>query len=1045
MSPEQDPIQARLREAETALHGGDRDRGVALLHAARAAARELASDDAAMLRDYVWISLHIADLEAQAERYDAAAQVLAETQARCHRLGAPAGELWAVTNLLALHLHRGDLMAASTYAAMVTPLFTSLDEPGEQAIPSPDRAQVYQSLTDLAERVYYEAEDYEAARQTAAAAVQLLPDEPLGHYLLGLALIGLERYDEAIPTWQRLVTLSPDLPFVHVNLAGALGSAGRVEEAVEAMSRALELAPGKVRYWFVRGQWNERLGRHEAAIADYDRVLELAAEAADEPPPATAPQSRAAYERDLPVGDLADLAALFRLRSMRALGRIDAAIQSAHQIVRERDEVTAQAARMFLGDVYESLGRHDAAIDIYTQVLAGDRPDEEARHRRARLYLADSMFDEAAEDLAVMAGDQDAAGDAIVLLNQLLDRAPGHAGAGKALGHAYLSAWQPAKAVETLTAALAALPEDWEVRYWRGLADLIHGDETGEAETAWNSSFDRGRVTDAAGDLAAAATRTTDPRPSAALRWLAERAAADPALLEWLASETVAAGSRLAQVLPELAPVPKLLNGASLGASRRWREAVDELIVARTQLAEAGLNVLTIQADLLLADNYLRLYEIQTALDYLDAAEDALPLLARPLDEAMQRRAEEAQEHGQEQGTLTYVIDLDHLEFHSLTAGLALETLQFLRAQARARIGDPARAVEVIDNAGGVQQLLAGISDGQISPSMTLGYGTILRDAGRLDDALAVAEQLLSSDIPEEFRAAAHNFAGTVLEFTGDLDGAAGHFQAALNLAERDSPETIAGITVNLAMVHLQRREPQQALDLADAHQPPPDAHQPIRTAHHAIRGEALLDLGDYAGAQRELGAALAIQDEARSRLRTYEDRMTWHAKELKVRESAVLAAVLNRDLSAALDLVERSKARAFVDQLAAAQLPPAAEPGDLTEILGRVQARRRLLRLLSVSAGAGYLDHELLRQLAELGGGKDLIDEGEDGAQRLAADRLATELARDDANAKRLETRIENARLAAVESIVGAVLSPDEVRGLLTEGHRQPGDDRQA
>ena len=155
-----------------------------------------------------------------------------------------------------------------------------------------------------------------------------------------------------------------------------------------------------------------------------------------------------------------------------------------------------------------------------------------------------------------------------------------------------------------------------------------------------------------------------------------------------------------------------------------------------------------------------------------------------------------------------------------------------------------------------------------------------------------------------------HNFAGTVLELTGDLDGAAGHFQTALNLAERDSPETLAGITVNLAMIQLQRGEPQQALNLVDAHQPPPGAQQPVRYNHHAIRGEALLDLGDYAGAQRELGAALAIQDEARGRLRTYEDRMTWHAKELKTRQGAVLAAVLNLDWSAALDLVERSKAR---------------------------------------------------------------------------------------------------------------------------------------
>ena len=75
-----------------------------------------------------------------------------------------------------------------------------------------------------------------------------------------------------------------------------------------------------------------------------------------------------------------------------------------------------------------------------------------------------------------MGAAQDAAEDAIALLNRLLDRAPGHAGARKALGHAYLSAWQPAKAVETLTAALAALPEDWEVRYWRGLTPAACSD-----------------------------------------------------------------------------------------------------------------------------------------------------------------------------------------------------------------------------------------------------------------------------------------------------------------------------------------------------------------------------------------------------------------------------------------------------------------------------------------------------------------------------------------------------------------------------------------
>src|SRR5207253_1770510 len=123
----------------------------------------------------------------------------------------------------------------------------------------------------------------------------------------------------------------------------------------------------------------------------------------------------------------------------------------------------------------------------------------------------------------------------------------------KTLGRAYLTAWLPAKAFEALTAALAVLPEDWEVRYWRGLAGITHGDEPDEVETAWNNSFGQPRVADAIEDLAEAATRTADARPATALRWLAERVGAHQQLLKWLSAEIESSGSPIAEVLPELA------------------------------------------------------------------------------------------------------------------------------------------------------------------------------------------------------------------------------------------------------------------------------------------------------------------------------------------------------------------------------------------------------------------------------------------------------------------------------------------------------------
>jgi tetratricopeptide (TPR) repeat protein len=1066
MSVGSDEVESYRKQAEVAMRRGKRDRAAVLLRAGRAAAEVLAAGDPAVLRAYVGMSLQLANLEAQAERWDAVVQVLAEMRARCYALGAPAGELWADMNLLRAHVSRGDWEVASRYAAMLVPLFAAVDAQDEQVIPVPDRAEVYQLLCGLAERLYYESEDYEAARAAAAAAVQLLPDAPMGYYLLGLALIGLEQYEEAIPTWERGVGLAPDVPFMHVNLAATLGTIGRIEEAVEAMGRALELAPDKVRYWFSRGQWNGQLGRHEAAVADYDRVLELAGEAPYEPQPATPPQSFAAYERELPLSDLADFAALARLRSLQALGRNEAAVQAAHQLIAQRDETTARLARLFLAGLYESLGRRHEAIELYTQVLAGDGGEPIAHERRAGLYLAEGMLNEAAEDLAALAEEEDDAQTAIPLLHQLLDRAPDHAAARKALGHAYLTTWQPGKAFRALTAALAALPDDWELHYWRALAritwagaadvDVPYADgvllellqrtpEPDAVEVAWDRSFSRERVTDAIDGLVEAAARTADPRPRTALRWLVERAGADRSLLTWLFNETGAPGSRLLEVLPELASLQRLQHGMDLGKVRvrRWREAVDELAVGRAHLADAGLHILAGQADLLLADNYLRLYEFQRALDHLDAAEDALFLLGVPLGEAGRRQAEELRERGQQQGVSNTVVDLDHLQLVSLAGTNLLTDIRVLRTEALARTGDPTKAVEAIDQAGGVQELLEDLDNGSISFQAALAMGTALRDAHRLDAALTIGNQLQERADTDGARLTVHNFMATVLHFTGDLDGAAEHSRAALDIARREgTAEEVATVAGNLAMNHLLRDEPQQALELVDANQPPPGRQdQSIRYSHHVTRGEALLKLDEYAGAQRELTAALAIHDEIRGKLRTYQDRMTWHARQLHVYERAVLAATLNLDWSTALELVERSKARAFVDQLAAGHLAPAAEPHGLLEVLHQVQARQRLLRRLSVVGRTGYVDYELLRQLETLGGDTDLVEEGEDGVTRLAPERLATEITRENATAERLEAEIENARLAAAESIVGAILSPDELRDLLSGSDARPPD----
>ena len=465
--------------------------------------------------------------------------------------GSRSGELTATFMLVHYHQQLGNLDTATAYAKELVHLMEQdgaddeeeEEEEEEEEGDPPSRRAVYEMVRDLAVD-QNDAGDYEDARALAAAAIGLVPEDPSSHYVLGLALEGLGRLDEALSTWDRAVALAPSLSHVHSRRADLLGRLGRAEEAVVAIDRALALEPGHLGFVGLRGHLRQMLGRHEAAVADYDRVVAGAQQAAGAH--ATEPESRST-EKDEWLTALADVVVLERLRSLRELGRVDDVISDAGRLISEGDPATGIGARMLLGELYESLDRRTDAMDVYTEVLAAGYRDAPARVRRARLLLEEGTLDQALLDLGPLVVDQNEATNAIPVLLDLLQRTPEHSPARKALGQAYLSTWQPARAFQTLTAALAALPDDWELHYWRGLAlvtssGAVDPDEpdpfaaawnrspriqraTDALEAAWDRSFSPQRVTDAIEDLVEAAARTADPRPRAALRWLVERAA----------------------------------------------------------------------------------------------------------------------------------------------------------------------------------------------------------------------------------------------------------------------------------------------------------------------------------------------------------------------------------------------------------------------------------------------------------------------------------------------------------------------------------------
>ena len=121
----------------------------------------------------------------------------------------------------------------------------------------------------------------EASRRPDEAAVylqrafRLRPDDADAAYRYGLHLFHAGKYEEAVQALGRGVDLAPGRPDVVLKLAQAMGRQGQFAAARRVLDAALITRPEAPLLTFQRGLIQVRAGEHEAAVADFRRVLEL--------------------------------------------------------------------------------------------------------------------------------------------------------------------------------------------------------------------------------------------------------------------------------------------------------------------------------------------------------------------------------------------------------------------------------------------------------------------------------------------------------------------------------------------------------------------------------------------------------------------------------------------------------------------------------------------------------------------------------------------------------------------------------------------------
>jgi len=113
------------------------------------------------------------------------------------------------------------------------------------------------------------------AVERAERAHLIAPDNALVIGVLGDALLGAERLDDAAALYDAYLATNPENAVVWAGLGRIAGRRGDLAAAEKAMIRAAELAPEKARVWAQLGDVRERLGQPRAAAEAYDRAATL--------------------------------------------------------------------------------------------------------------------------------------------------------------------------------------------------------------------------------------------------------------------------------------------------------------------------------------------------------------------------------------------------------------------------------------------------------------------------------------------------------------------------------------------------------------------------------------------------------------------------------------------------------------------------------------------------------------------------------------------------------------------------------------------------
>ena len=205
----------------------------------------------------------------------------------------------------------------------------------------------------------------------------------------------------------RAIRLKPDLDGAYINRGNAKQKLGRYEAAVADYDEAIHLNPALVDTYSNRGVAKAWLGRHEAAIADYDEAIRL------NPDYAGAYINRSVANQKLGQyeGAVADCNEAIRLKPDLAvaynnrgaakyeLGQYEAAIADYDEAIRLNPDYAETYSNR--GEVNQKLGQYEGAVADCNEAIRLKPDHAEAYSNRGAAKAGLDLKDEARKDFEI--------------------------------------------------------------------------------------------------------------------------------------------------------------------------------------------------------------------------------------------------------------------------------------------------------------------------------------------------------------------------------------------------------------------------------------------------------------------------------------------------------------------------------------------------------------------------------------------------------------------------------------------------------------------